>query len=160
LIDPLRAFGRPAAHVRAATFWRDASLRLEHGREDVESYQQWLDADALRREVLESALETGSYLPSLRDPVTNRSTREPARPVLANQFVLVSGSFLLGRRLPFDRTIHLALSSRARARRTAKEHAWTLPAYDTYDAKVRPIESADLVIKLEDARRPVASSPL
>src|SRR5439155_12250015 len=66
LVDPLRELGRPVANVAACSFWRGGSLRLEHGREDVESYLSWLDADALRREVLDAALASGSYLPSLR----------------------------------------------------------------------------------------------
>jgi hypothetical protein len=154
LVEPLRALGRPVAHLIASSFWRDASLRLEHGREDVESYRSWLDADALRREVLDAAVSTGSYLPSLRDPVTNRSTRAVAVPVAAGLVLIVSGSLLLGRGLPFDRTIHLAMSAPARARHTPDAEAWTLPAYDSYDTDVRPCDVADLVIKLDDPRHP------
>jgi hypothetical protein len=150
----LHAAGRSVAHVRATTFWRDASLRLEHGREDVGSYLSWLDADALRREVLVPAVDHGRYLPSLRDPNTNRSTREPARPLPARAIVLVSGTFLLGRRLPFDRAVHLALSSAALARRTPPEQAWTLPAYDIYGRRARPERHAGMVIKLDDPRHP------
>lgn len=154
LIEPLQALGRRAAHVNASSFWRDASLRLEHGREDVESYLTWLDADALRREVLVPAVERGRYLPSLRDPRTNRATREEARDIAPGTLVLVSGSLLLGLGLPFDRTIHLAMSTAARARRTTAGDAWTLPAYDTYDRTVRPTDVADVVIKLDDPRHP------
>jgi hypothetical protein len=154
LVEPLRALGRPAAHIRAATFWRDASVRLEHGRQDLESFPSWLDAEALRREVLDAAVHSGMYLPSLRDPETNRSTREPAQPVEADQLLIVSGSLLLGRGLPFDRTIHLTMSPAARGRRTSSDDAWTLPAFDTYDADVRPVETADTVIKLDDPRHP------
>lgn len=60
---PLRVLGRPFVHVHASSFWRDASLRLEYGREDADGYLDWLDAGALRREVLDAR---GSYLPSLR----------------------------------------------------------------------------------------------
>jgi hypothetical protein len=157
LLDPLRALGRPVAQVRASSFWRDASVRLEQGREDVEAYRCWLDTDALRREVLDAAVEAGEYLPSLRDPGTNRSTRDTRRPAEPNLILLVSGSLLLGRGLPFDRTIHLAISSTARARRTTADQAWTLPAYDSYDADVRPAEVADVVIKLDDPRHPALS---
>jgi hypothetical protein len=156
----LERFGRPVAHVRAATFWRDASLRLEHGREDVESYlTAWLDADALEREVLNPAQQRGEYLPSLRDPQTNRSTREPPRSLLPGSVVIVSGTFLLGRGLSFDRTVHLALSPAALARRTPTEAAWTLPAYGRYETDVRPAESADVLVKLEDPRRPALRCP-
>jgi hypothetical protein len=154
LVMPLRALGRPVAHIVASTFWRDASVRLEHGHEDVDSYRSWLDADALRREVLDPALASGSYLPSLRDPITDRSTRDTPRDVEPGMVLLVSGSLLLGRGLPFDRTIHVAMSSAARLRRTPAEQAWTLPAFDAYDATVRPADLADAVIKLDDPRHP------
>ena len=145
---------RPVAQVRADTFWRDASLRLEYGRHDLESYLHWLDADALRREVLESVLDSHYYLPSLRDPKTNRSTREPARTADPRTALLVSGTFLLGRELPFDLTIHLAVSPAARARQTPEDEAWTLPAFDEYDASVRPQDVADLVIRYDHQRSP------
>jgi hypothetical protein len=155
LCDELRTRGRPAAQIRAATFWRDASLRLEHGREDVESYLSWLDAAALRREVLDPFVGDGpTYLPSLRDPDTNRATRAAAVPVADGTVLVISGSLLLRHGLPFDRTIHLALSPAARTRRTADGDAWTLPAFDEYDTDVRPVETADVVIKSDDARHP------
>jgi hypothetical protein len=154
LVEPLRALGRPAGHVRASSFWHDASLRLEHGREDAEAYPSWLDAGALRREVLESAADRGGYLPSLRDPHTNRSTRAPACKLAPDTVLLVSGSFLLGVGLPFDRTLHVALSPQARARRTPTDEAWTLPAFDGYDSAVRPASVADVVIKWDDLRHP------
>lgn len=154
LLEELRARGRPAAQIRAVNFWHDASLRLEHGREDVESYLSWLDAGALRREVLEPVITDAVFLPSLRDPETNRSTRAPAVPAPDGLVLIVSGSLLLRHRLPFDRVIHLALSAAARARRTPADDAWTLPAYDAYDAGTRPHEIADIVIKLDDPNHP------
>lgn len=154
LDEPLRALSRPVAHISASSYWRDASLRLEHGREDVKAYRSWLDADALRREVLDAAVASGTYLPSLRDPATNRSTRAARQDVPGGLIIVVSGAFLLGRGLPFDRTIHLAQSSATRARRTPHADAWTLPAYDAYDAEARPFDVADVVIKLDDPRHP------
>jgi hypothetical protein len=154
LLEPLRALGRPAVHLQASSFWRDASLRLEFGREDAASFSDWLDADAVRREVLDPIDTTGSYLPSLRDPVTNRSTREPARTAAARTVLIMSGELLLGHELPFDRTIHLAVSPAARRRRTPAAQAWTLPAFDDYDASVRPAETADVVLRMDDPRHP------
>jgi hypothetical protein len=154
LAEPLRLLGRPFEQVRAETFWRDASLRLEYGREDVDSFPSWLDAAALRREVLDPVLGARAFLPSLRDPATNRATREPRRPVAAATVVAVSGSLLLGRGLPFDVTVHLAVSPDARARRTPADDAWTLPAFDLYDGEVRPNERADIVIRWDDVRHP------
>jgi hypothetical protein len=158
LLAELHVRGRPAAHIRAAGFWRDASLRLEYGHEDLESYLSWLDAGSLRREVLDAAVgEPASYLPSLRDPVTNRSTRADPAPVAPGTVLIVSGSLLLRHGLPFDRTIHLSLSPASRRRRTPDADAWTLPAYDHYDAETRPSETADVVIKVDDPRHPAIS---
>jgi hypothetical protein len=137
--------------VRAESFWRDASLRFEQGREDVDSYLSWLDAGALRREVLTAG---GWFLPSLRDPATNRATRVPREPLPDNAVLVVSGTFLLGLGLPFDRVVHLALSPAARARRTPDEDAWTLAGFDRYDADIGPGAIADVVIKLDDPRHP------
>ena len=160
LVDPLQVLGREVAHVRADTFWRDASLRLEHGREDALSFRdEWLDAAALRREVLEPLGPggSGSYLPSLRDPGTNRATRADLRRAREATILVVSGELLLGRDLPFDRTIHLSLSAAARARRMPKSWAWTLPAFDDYDRDIDPVGTADVVIRLDDPRHPAIS---
>jgi hypothetical protein len=68
--------------------------------------------------------------------------------------LIVTGQFLLGRALPFDRAIHLAMSPAARRRHTAAAQAWTLPAFDRYDGQIAAAEHADVVIRLEDPRRP------
>ncbi len=154
LIEPLRARGRPAVHVRSTDFWRDASLRLEFGHEDVTSFPTWVDADALRREVLEPAVSLQRYLPTLRDPTSNRSTRAPAHALDPASVVLVSGTLLLGLDLPAERTVHLTLSPAACARRTPAARQWTLPAYAEYDRAVRPTETADVVVTLNDPRHP------
>jgi hypothetical protein len=154
LIAPLQQRGHPAVHIRARAFWRDASLRLERGREDVDEYAQWLDTDALVREVLAPVAARGQYLPSLRDPRTNRSTREPARTLGDRGILIITGELLLGRGLPFDRVVHLAMSTAARRRHTAPTERWTLPAFERYDAQIAPAERADVVIRLDDPRRP------
>jgi len=121
LVVPLRALGRPVTHVRAETFWRDAALRLEYGRTDLRSFiKSWLDVEALRREVLDPLGRGGSgeFLPSLRDPVSNRATRAPVQAAGPGSVVLISGERLLGHGLPFDRSIHLAVGHGARQRRT------------------------------------------
>jgi hypothetical protein len=154
LVEPLLVRGHPVAHVRTDFFWRDASVRLEHGREDVDAYPDWLDSDALRREVLAPVAEHGEYLPSLRDPLTDRSTREPRHRLAAHGVLLVTGGLLLGSGLPFDRTGHLSMSPAARARRTPVDETWTLPAFDRYDAEIAPARVADVVVRLDDPRHP------
>lgn len=160
LIDPLRTLGRAALRVRARDFQRDASLRLEYGREDVESYYGgWTDTAALRREVLAPLGPGGSgrYLPTLRNPVTNRATREEPIEAAPGSVLLLDGELLLGAGLPADLEIHLAQSPATRARRMTQEHPdwlWTLPALERYDREVAPAQLADLVIRLDDARHP------
>jgi hypothetical protein len=160
LREPLQSRGRAFVHIRASTFWRDASLRLEHGRHDRHAFSHdWLDAGALLREVLAPLGPGGSgqYLPSLRDPATNRATRSSRQVAAVGTVVVVSGSLLLGRGLPFDVTIHLAVGAAARARRTADDWAWTLPAFDEYDRDVDPVGAADVVVRLDDPRHPAIS---
>jgi hypothetical protein len=156
LAPPLRLRGREADVIDARLFWHNASVRLEHGREDLESYRRWLDDGALRREVLDPLGPRGSgrYLPSLRDPETNRSTRASRVTATNGAVVIVAGELLLGRGLPFDVTIHLAVSASARRRRTPSNAAWALPAFDRYDAEVHPLTTADVVLRLDDPRHP------
>ncbi len=161
LVEPLRLAGRPALRVRADSFWRDASLRLEHGRTDVDSYaHDWLDTAALRREVLDPLGPGGDgrYLPSLRDPATNRATRAAPMTAPDGAVMIVSGALLLWHDLPFDRSVHLAVSAPSRRRRTVPDQAWTLPAFDAYDAAVRPGDLADVVVRLDDPRHPAITA--
>jgi hypothetical protein len=155
LVAGLQATARPTVLIDASTFYRDASLRLEYGRTDVESfYRGWLDAAALCREVLEPVISRGQYLPSLRDPVTNRSTRARPEPLPAAGVLLVRGELLLGAGLPFDLTVHAAVSRQARRRLTSADRQWTLAAFDRYDLEVDPAGTADAVIRYDDPRHP------
>jgi len=161
LAGALLARGRPLAVIAARDFLRDASLRLEHGRNDVESYYAgWLDAAALEREVLLPLAETGHYLPSLRDPVTNRATRAEPVSLPANAVAVLTGPLLLAQSLSVDYTVHLAVSRAARRRQAPAELAWTLPAYDRYDLELDPIQRAELAVRWDDPQRPaVRASP-
>jgi hypothetical protein len=157
LVDPLRAAGRAPVRVPASGFLRAASLRLERGRTDPDAYYElWLDDGALAREVLDPAEPggTGRVLPSLRDPRTDRATRAPYVELTPAAVVLVDGPLLLGRWLPFDLTVHLAMSAGALARRTAPDLLWTLPAFERYDEEVEPLAAADVVVRVEDPRHP------
>jgi hypothetical protein len=146
---------RHALHVRADRFWRPASQRLEFGRHDEDSYLDgWLDDDALRREVLDPFPVTGRVLPELRDPGTDRSLRAEAVELPPDGVVVVSGSVLLGRGLPFDVKVHVRLSSAALARRTPDDEAWTLPALERYSDERAPEAEADLVVRADDPRHP------
>jgi hypothetical protein len=156
----LRALGHPVAVVRAGDFYRDASLRFEHGKTDVESfYTGWLDGAALQREVLRPLGQPGGgqYLPTLRDPATNRATRSRPAPLPANGVLLVCGELLLGAGLSFDLAVHFAVSRAARKRLVPDDRRWTLPAFDRYDIDVDPAGLADVVIRYDDPQHPAVS---
>jgi len=160
LVEPLRLRGRHALRVSAGAFLRPASLRLERGRTDPESYaDDWLDVAALRREVLDPLGPGGSgrYLPTLWDAATDRATRADYATAAAGSVLLLDGALLLGRGLPADLTVHVRLSAAALVRRTGAGEAWTLPAFERYEAEVGPDETADLVVRLDDPRHPAVA---
>ncbi|SCL22186.1 hypothetical protein GA0074692_1347 [Micromonospora pallida] len=157
LVDPLRAAGRPVLHVRTTDFLRPASVRLEHGRTNPDSYYLgWFDEAGLRREVLDPAGPdgTGHLLPSLWDARADRASRAGYVHLPPGGVVLVSGPLLLGGGLPFDVTVHLVLSPAALRRRTDAAQAWTLPAFARYAEEVAPQDFADVVVRLDDPRHP------
>ncbi|WP_326599607.1 uridine kinase [Streptomyces sp. NBC_01803] len=157
LADALRLRGRPALAVGANGFLRAASLRLEHGRRDADAfYDLWLDTGALWREVF-TPLEPGGggrVLPDLWDAERDRATRSPYVHLPVGGVLLLHGALLLGRWFPADLSVHLSLSPGALARRTPPEERWTLPAFARYEEEVGPGAVADVVVRVDDARRP------
>lgn len=157
LVGPMRARGREVVRVSARDFLRPASLRYEFGRYDPDVYyDDWLDVGGLVREVLAPLAPggTGRVLPSLWDSALDRAARAQYLDLPAGGVLLLDGTLLLGRGLPFDLTVHLSLSAGALARRTAQDQAWTLPAYARYHEQARPLRTADLVVKVDDPRHP------
>jgi len=157
LVGPLRVRGRPAVRVRTDDFLRPASVRLEFGRTNPDSfYLGWLDEAGLRREVLDPAGPGGSgrVVTRLWDAGADRATREPYTELAGDAVVLVSGPLLLGGGLPFDVTVHLHLTAAALRRRTEPGQQWTLPAFDRYGDEVDPASFADVVVRLDDPRHP------
>lgn len=157
LVEGLTAAGRAPLRVHGADFQRPAGERFEHGREDPDAFRDaWLDVGALRREVLEAATGVatgaGTWLPALRDPASDRSARVARRPLPPRAVLLVDGLFLLGRGLPAELVVHVALSPAALRRRGVP--AWQLPAFTSYDEQVRPGEQCDVLVRAEDPRRP------
>jgi hypothetical protein len=155
--EALRARGRPSLVVAAEGFWRPASLRLEHGHHDPDSYYDgWLDTGALWREVF-GRLEPGAdghVLPDLRDPATDRATRSPYVPLPPGGVLLLHGSFLLHHWFPFDLTVHVLLSAGALRRRTPEAEHWTLPAHARYEAETDPAGTVDVLVRADDPRHP------
>lgn len=160
LCTGLPAAGHPTGVVWARDFYRDASLRFEYGKTDLESfYAGWLDTGALQREVLRplAAPDGARYLPALRDPVTNRSARAEPVPLPPSGVLLVCGELLLGGGLDFDLAIHLAVSRAARKRQAPEQLRWTLPAFDRYDLDADPVGRADAVVRYDDPDHPALS---
>jgi hypothetical protein len=157
LADPMRVRGRAILRVSADDFLRPASLRYEFGRYEPDAYyDDWLDVGGLTREVL-APMEPGAcgkVLPTLWDSTRDRATRASYQTVLPGGIVVVDGALLLGRGLPFDLTVHLHLTPAALARRTPSTQAWTLPAYARYQEQADPVNTADIVIKVDDPRHP------
>ncbi|AHH99774.1 uridine kinase [Kutzneria viridogrisea] len=157
LVDPLRLRGRAVQRVSARDFLRPASLRFERGRTDPDSYyEDWVDMDGLAREVLDPLEQAGSgeVLPTLWNAETDRASRAAYVPVPEGGVVVVDGTLLLGRWLPFDLTVHLHLSPAALRRRTEPESHWTLAAHERYAEQVDPLSAADIVVRADDPRHP------
>jgi hypothetical protein len=155
--DRLRLLGRPVCRISAEDYLRPASLRLEYGHQDPDSYYNgWLDANALFREVFDPLEPGGSgrVLPALWDARTDRAVRADPVPVPDGGVVILDGPLLLGRWFPLDLAVHLHLTAAALARRTPVEQHWTLPAFARYADEARPTETADLVVRADDPRRP------
>lgn len=147
--EAAREAGRAPVVVPARGFWRPAGERFQHGREDWQALRDtWLDAGALRREVLD---RTDSYLPALWDVERDRSARLPVQPLPDRALVIVPGLFLQGLGLP-GLVVHLALSPGALSRRGVP--TWQLPAFTTYDDEVRPGDLCDVLVRAEDPKRP------
>ena len=160
LVDPLRLRGRSVLRVSARDFLRPASLRFEHGRADPDSYfEDWLDVNGLAREVLDPAdpAGTGAVLPSLWNADADRASRASYVEVPPGGIVVLDGTLLLGRWLPFDLTVHLEMSPAALLRRTPEDERWTLPAFDRYRAEVEPGTVADVVVKFDDPNHPAVT---
>ncbi|MFC4944879.1 uridine kinase [Pseudonocardia sp. GCM10023141] len=158
----LRERGRGAVVVAAADFLRPASVRLEFGREDPDEFLDgWLDAAALRREVLAPAAPDGSgrVLPRLWDAASDRAFRESYVEIPPDGVVLVAGALLLGRGLPFDVTVHLRMNAAARARTLPADQQWTLRAYTRYELENDLDSAADLLVLADHPDRPAVRQP-
>jgi hypothetical protein len=155
--EALRVRGRSSLVVGAEGFLRPASLRLEHGRRDVDAYYDgWFDTGALWREVF-GPLEPGGdgrVLPDLLDPVTDRATRSPYVQLPPGGCLLLHGPLLLRHWFPFDLTVHVLLSPGALRRRTPEAEHWTLPAFERYADESDPAGTAGVLVRADDPRRP------
>ena len=155
VVGGLTAAGRTPVRICARDFWRPAGERLQHGREDAEAFRDsWLDAGALRREVLDA---DGTVLTALWDVDRDRSARRSRRPVPPRAVLLVDGMFLLGLGLPAELVVHVTLSAAALLRRGVL--AWQLPAFASYDELAQPRLACDVLVRAEDPLRPAVRWP-
>lgn len=153
LVAPLETAGRHVARVRVADFLRPRSLRLERGHTDPDSLLDgWIDVEALNREVLRRVVDQGEYLPSLRDPDTDRATRAAYVPADPGTVVVLDGTLAIGRGLDVDVAVHLALKPGTLRRRTPDEESWAVPAYERYAPQAE--RAADLLVRVDHADHP------
>jgi hypothetical protein len=98
------------------------------------------------------------WLPSLRDPVTDRSTRAPLQECPPGAVLVVDGRFLLRWELAdaFDVVVHLQTSAGAQSRRLADddERARAVPSWQRYLDETDPASRADLVVRFDHPDRP------
>ncbi|SIR87243.1 nucleoside/nucleotide kinase family protein [Williamsia sterculiae] len=151
----LRATGRPAEVVALRDFIRPASVRMEWGHTDPESFRTaWFDYAALDREVLGALRDHGRWLPRLWDEVTDRSPRDRPRVAADDQVVFVCGPMLLGRGLRFDATVGLQMSRAALLRTTPDDAAWTVdPLLDHHPGAI-----PDLLVRYDHPDRPAVAA--
>ncbi|MEV4345627.1 uridine kinase [Actinoplanes sp. NPDC049596] len=157
LVDPLRERGRPVVRIDTSDFLRPASVRLEFGRDNPDTfYAGWFDEAGLAREVLDPAGPGGSgrIVTRLWNAATDRAARAPYQDLAEGTVLLVSGPLLLGGGLSFDVTVHLEISEGALRRRTPAGELWTVPAMRRYAEEVAPASFADWVVRMDDLRRP------
>ncbi|HEX3787738.1 MAG TPA: uridine kinase [Pseudonocardiaceae bacterium] len=157
LVEPLKVRGRAVLRVSAADFLRPASLRYERGRTDPDAfYTDWLDLAGLTREVLAPLQPggTGRVLPSLWDAASDRATRADYTQLPEGGVLLLDGALLLGRGLPAELTVHLWLSPAALARKLPSAQQWALAGYARYEQEATPAETADLVVRVDNAEHP------
>jgi hypothetical protein len=163
LVEPLRTLGRAVVRVRIADYLRPASLRLEHGHHDPDSfYESWFDLKGLTREVLNPLSDNGNgqVLPALWDAEADRSPRMPRVHLPDHGVTIVDGPLLLGAGLAFDFTVHLWLPEAALERRTPEADHWTLPAFRRYADEVGPENVADYVVRVDRPGRPAVIDSL
>ncbi|GAC68838.1 hypothetical protein [Gordonia soli] len=155
--DVLRSRGRAADVVRVADFIRPASVRMEYGATDPDTYLDgWFDYPAIDREVVSALRRDGRWLPRLWDAVADRSFRDRRRQADADQVVLVAGPMLLGRGLGFEVTVRLQMSEAALRRRTPDDQQWTIAPLLT---QALGAPTADIEVRYEHPDRPAISPP-
>ena len=153
----LTEFGRPALRTSTDWWWRPASLRLELGRTDIDMLLGgWVDAAALRRELLDplGPAGSGSYYSlagSADRPVGAGQPGGRGRPRAPCCWY---GPFLLADRLPLDAVVHLQTTRPTLARALPANRQWWLDAFDRYRTDEQPADRAAAVIAYDHPKAP------
>lgn len=132
----LTGLGRPTIRTGTRWWWRAASLRLEHGRHDLQSrLTGWVDGGALSRELLGplGPTGTGRYLLRLRDPERDRAVREPYRQAPDRAVLLLDGPLLATLGLDLDLRLKVGVSPARLRRVLPDDRQWEVEAFDIYD---------------------------
>ena len=119
----------------------------------------WVDAAAMRRELLQPLRSggSGSYLRRLRDPRTDRSLREQREIAGDRAVLLLDGPFLLADALPLDVVVHLQVTTATLARSLPAERLWWTEAFERYLVESRPAAAAAVVVAYDHPSAPAAS---
>ena len=157
LIDPLRARGRPAVHVRA----RAASGATRRCASSTGTRTSTVLPDLARRRgaaprgARRRPCKPAAYLPSLRDPASNRSTRAAPRAARPGSRCCWSAApCCSGSGLPVrPRRAPRPCPPTALRPPHPRDAAWTLPAFAEYERDRAPGRAADVVISV-DRRTP------
>ena len=157
--ERLRGRGLPVVRASTSWWWRPAALRLELGREDIEMLLTgWVDADALRRELVDPVTAgEGSFITRLRDSATDRSVRQQPADVPAGALLLLDGPFLLAAELPLDLVVGFRLGRGTLLRSLSPQQQWWTRAFETYDDRYQPIESADVLLAYDHPSAPAVA---
>jgi hypothetical protein len=152
--EGLMNLGRAPVRISTRWWWQAASLRLEHGRYDLESrLSGWVDVGSLRREVIDPLGPAGSgrYLTRLRDPERDRAVREPYRHAPDNSVLLLDGALLETHELPLDWMVRVGVSAGRLARVLPADRLWEQDAFAEY---YRRWPRADVVISYDHPENP------
>lgn len=136
--DALLSLNRPPIRVSTRWWWRAASVRLEYGKQDVESrLSGWVDVGSLRREVLDPLRPdgTGRHLTRLRDPERDRAVRDDYRLAPDNAVLLLDGPLLGTLDLELDLTVRIGVSAGRLARALPENRQWELEAFTDYQRR-------------------------
>lgn len=162
--DAALAQGTAVLRVRAAGFLHRRSVRMEHGAHDVDAaFDRWVDWGSLLREVLDPLADPAdlSWLPALRDPVTDRTSREPARTAAPGALLVLDGPYLLRWELSgaLDVVVHLQTSAAALRRRFPAPEDPRPGAWARYLSETDPASRADVVARYDHPGRPALVGP-